>query len=198
VDIGLLAEHRELLDRGGAAHVGRHHQRVPSLPHQPLRELAGRRRLARALKAEQENDARRRRVLRQAAFGVAEERQQLVADDLRDLLARGQALQDLLVRRLVPHAVDERLDDLEIDVSLEQREPDLAQRGLDVLFGQPDFAAQRLKGVLNAAAERFEHLCVRLQADRDPRRLPLARPPQRAQTLILGQFDRHWQPPAPV
>jgi hypothetical protein len=32
--------------------------------------------------------------------------------------------------------VREALDDLEVDVRLEQREPDLAHRGVDVVFGQ--------------------------------------------------------------
>ena len=64
-------------------------------------------------------------------FGVAEERQHLVADDPDDLLRRRQALQDVLLHRPIAHAIDERLDDLEVDVGFEQRQPDLAQRGLD-------------------------------------------------------------------
>ena len=72
----------------------------------------------------------RRRL--QAALGVAEERQHLVADDLDDLLRRRQAPQDVLPHRPVAHAIDERLDDLEVDVGFEQRQPNLAQRRLDV------------------------------------------------------------------
>ena len=68
-----------------------------------------------------------------------------------------QALQDRLVHRLVADAIDERLDDLEVDVGFEQRQPDLAQRGLDVLGREPDLAAQRLEDVLDARAERLEH-----------------------------------------
>ena len=83
----------------------------------------------------------RRRL--QAALGVAEERHHLVADDLDDLLRRRQAAQDVLPHRPVADAIDERLDDLEIDVRFEQRQPNLAQRGLDVVFGQPAFAAKR-------------------------------------------------------
>ena len=49
---------------------------------QPAPELARRGRLARTLQAEQQHDARLRRVLRQAALGAGKERQQLVADDL--------------------------------------------------------------------------------------------------------------------
>ena len=77
------------------------------------------------------------------AFGVAEERHHLVADDLDDLLRRREAAEHVLPHRPIAHAVDERLDDLEVDVRLEQREPNLAQRGLDVLGRQPRLAAQR-------------------------------------------------------
>ena len=59
-------------------------------------------------------------------------------------------LEHLLVDRPIAHAIDERLDDLEVDVGLEQRQPDLAQRRLDGLFGEPRLAAKRLEDVLQA------------------------------------------------
>ena len=65
--------------------------------------------------------------------------------------------QDRLVHRLIADAVDERLDDLEVDVRLEQRQPDLAQRRFDVFGRQPDLAPERLEDVLDAGAERIEH-----------------------------------------
>jgi len=37
----------------------------------------------------------------------------------------------------IADAVDERLDDLEIDVGFEQREPNLAEGDLDILRRQP-------------------------------------------------------------
>ena len=81
---------------------------------------------------------------------VAEERQHLVAHDADDLLRRRQALEDLLVDRPVADAIDERLDDLEVDVRLEQRHPDFAQRGLDGLLGEAGLTAQRPENVLQA------------------------------------------------
>ena len=119
---------------------------------QPASELAAGRGLTRTLEPEQEDDTRRRRVLLQAAFDVAKEREQFVADDLDDLLDRGQALEDGLIGRLVAHPVDERLDDLEVDVGLEQREPDLAQRRFDVLLGQAHLAPQGREGALDTGA----------------------------------------------
>ena len=107
---------------------------------QPPSQLARGRRLARTLESEEQHDARRRRILRESAFRLAEQRQQLVAHDLDDLLDRRQALQDGLIGRLVANAIDERLDDLEVDVGFEQRQPDLPQRRLDVFRGQTHLA----------------------------------------------------------
>ncbi len=99
----------------------------------------------------------RARALLQPALGVAEERDQLVADDLDDLLARREALQDRLIHRAIADAIDEGLDDLEVDVGLEQRHPDFAEGGLHRRLGQAGFALEGLKDVLEAIAEGVEH-----------------------------------------
>ena len=89
---------------------------------------------------------------------VAEERQHLVAHDAHDVLVRRQAVQDLVADRLDAHAVDERLDDAEVDVRFEQREPNLAQRGVDRRLRSAALRPRSdLKDVLEAGAERFEH-----------------------------------------
>ena len=157
-NLGLLAQHRELLDCGGPPHVGRHHQRMASLPDRATSPAfrTSSSCPSPAVRAAGPRAASARR-LREPAFGIAEQRQQLVADDLDDLLARRQAPQDRLVHRAIADAVDERLDDLEVDVGFEQRQPNLAQRRLDVVRRQPHFAAQRLEDVLDAGAERLEH-----------------------------------------
>src|SRR4030095_2652540 len=80
-----------------------------------------------------------------------------VAHDLDDLLDRTETLENRLVGRLVANTIDERLDDLEVDVGLEQRETDLAQRRLDMLRGQPDLAAEAFECALNPVADRLEH-----------------------------------------
>ena len=101
-------------------------------------ELRGRRGLARALQADERDDGR---IAGEAERPVAraEERDELLVDDLDDLLAGGEALQDLRADRPLADAGDEVLDDLEVDVGLEQRKPDLAHRGVDV--GLADAAA---------------------------------------------------------
>ena len=63
-------------------------------------------------------------------------------DELDDLLARVEALEDVLSEGLRLHARDEVLDDLEVDVGLEQREADLAHRLVDGVLVQPLGAAE--------------------------------------------------------
>jgi hypothetical protein len=49
-------------------------------------------------------------------------------DDLHDLLAGRQALQDVGAARPLAQAADELFDDLDVEVGLEQREADLGHR----------------------------------------------------------------------
>ena len=65
-----------------------------------------------------------------------------------DLLAGVEPLQDVLAGRALAHLGDELLDDLEVDVRLEQREPDLAHRLRDRLLVEAALAAQVAEGVL--------------------------------------------------
>ncbi len=152
-DAGLLADHRELLDGGRPADVGRHDQRVASLLRQPSPELAGGGRLPRPLQTEKEDHPRTRLNRRQPPLGVAEQRQHLVADDPHDLLRRREALQNLLIDRPVAHPVDESLHDLEVHVRLEQRHANLTQGCLNGHFGEACFAAKRAEHALEAVAQ---------------------------------------------
>ena len=154
---GLFPDDRQLVNRRGASHVGRDEQRMPSLLRQPLPELGRRRRLARALQAQQHDDARRLARRLQPALGVAEQRQHLVAHDAHDLLIGRQAAEHFLVDGPIAHAIDERLDDLEVDVRLEQRHPDFPERQLDGLFGKPAPSADVAENVLQPIGEGLEH-----------------------------------------
>ena len=110
--------------------------------------------------------------MRQAARRVAEQRQHLVAHDAHDVLGRRQAPQDVVADGLGAHALDERLDDAEVDVRFEQRQPNLAQRRVDRRLGQSRFTAKRLEDVLQAGAERFEHVCYLPPGPSAPDRAP--------------------------
>ena len=78
-------------------------------------------------------------------------------DDLHDLLAGRQALEDVLAERPLADARDEVADDREVDVGLEQREADLAHRARDRLLVEPALLAQVAEGALQLVGKRVEH-----------------------------------------
>jgi len=75
----------------------------------------------------------------------AERLEQLVVHDLHDLLGRRQALHDLGADCPLAHARNELLDDPEVHIGLEQGQPHLAQRGVDVLLCQPPVGRQLIE-----------------------------------------------------
>ena len=52
---------------------------------------------------------------------------------------------------------DEILDDLEVDVRLEQREPDVAHGGIDVGLADPALAGQAAERLAKTLAQGVEH-----------------------------------------
>ena len=155
-DVEALAERLELVGGGRAVRVGGDEQGPAAELDDVAGELGGRGRLAGALQADHRDDGR---VARQVEGPVAgrQQRDQLVVDDLDDLLAGGQALEDLVADRPLADARDEVLDDLEVDVRLEERETDLAHGGIDVGFADPAAAGQRAEGLAQPVAEGVEH-----------------------------------------
>ncbi len=69
-------------------------------------------------------------------------------DQLDDLLAGVEALEDVVAERLGLHPRDEVLDDLEVDVGLEEREADLTHSLVDGVLVQPLRAAEVAKRCL--------------------------------------------------
>src|SRR5690606_16364266 len=74
-----------------------------------------------------------------------------------DLLAGGQALEDLRADRPLTDAGDEVLDDLVVDVSLEEAQPDLAHGGLDVGLADAATAGQVAERPAQSLAQAVEH-----------------------------------------
>ena len=66
-------------------------------------------------------------------------------DDADDLLPGREALEDLDADRLCADAFDEVLDDLEVYISLKQRQAYFAQGILDILLGHQPLAAELLE-----------------------------------------------------
>ena len=91
------------------------------------------------------------------AIARAEQRHELVVDDLHDLLTGAEALEDLGADGLLADAADEVLDDLEVDVGLEEAEPDLAHRGVDVRLADAAAASQVGERLAQAFGQAVEH-----------------------------------------
>jgi hypothetical protein len=135
---------------------------------QEARELAGGRRLARALKPDHHDlgDAGReveRRVDRpHQGF-------EFVLTDLDEMVARSNFLPPIaaprddlhhLAERLLLDLADETANDLEVDVGFEQRDADVAQGVVDVLFGQLPLALEAVLDGAKTLADRLEHRSV--------------------------------------
>ena len=139
---GALADHLQLVHRVRTLQVSRDQQRRMALVLQPLAELSGQRGLAGALQARQHDHRRRTLGEAQRPSLAAEDRDQLLVDDLDDLLRRVQRGMNLGAVSALLYCCDEVLDHAQVDVRLEQGEPDLARGRVDVGIGQPRLAAQ--------------------------------------------------------
>ena len=146
-DVELLAQRLELVCRGGTVRIRRNEHRPAALLGDVARELGRARRLARALQADEHDHDRRRPGEAEGAVAGAEDRGQLLVDDLDDLLAGVEALQHVSANRPLADARHEVLDDLVVDVGLEQGEANLAHRGIDVGLGDAAAAGQAAEDV---------------------------------------------------
>ena len=73
------------------------------------------------------------------------------------MLLGGERAQHLRAERLALDVLDKVADDLDIDVGLEQREADFAQRLVDIALGDAAVAAEFLENPFEAVAERVKH-----------------------------------------
>ena len=62
-----------------------------------------------------------------------------------------------LAYRLVPHALEERLHDADLDVRLEQAQTNFAERGLDVRFGELGEPREPVPSLAKSSGDRVEH-----------------------------------------
>ena len=159
----LLAQRHQLVDGRGTVRVCGDQERLAALAHDPASELGRGRGLAGALQADQHHD-RRCTGHAEGAIAGAEHRGQLIVDDLDDLLAGVDALEDLVADRAFLDARDEVLDDLVVDVRLEQRQPHLAHGGIDVGLADPAMAGQLAERVAKSVGKSVKHGTASLAA----------------------------------
>ncbi len=157
-DVDLATEDGELFLRGGTIDVERRHQHLLALlVLQPLRDLRGRRRLARSLQADHHDNGRRRDgKVEFGSFG-AEHFGQRVADDLDHLLPRRDRAQDILADRKFGDLVDEAAYHGQRDVGFEQCDAHLAHRRAHVSLGQRAAAAELPENIAKPIAQTDEH-----------------------------------------
>ncbi len=93
----------------------------------------------------------------EVAAASAHQRGELVGDDLHHLLAGVQRAQHVLPEGPLLDRRGELLHDLEVHVGLEQREPHLAHRLVDVVLGQLAARADIVEGGLEPVGEGVEH-----------------------------------------
>ena len=91
------------------------------------------------------------------AVSLAEEFDELVADDLDDLLGGRERGKHLAANGFGADVLDELVDDVEVDVGFEQGDANLAQGFADVFFGEGALAAKGFKGPLQFFCEVFKH-----------------------------------------
>jgi hypothetical protein len=84
---------------------------------------------------------------------AAEQDRQFIVKNFYDLLPGSDAAQNLFAQSFCFDARDEILCDLKIDVGLEQREPHLAQRAVNIGFADLSMAAQIFENILQLIAE---------------------------------------------
>ena len=159
VDADLEAEDGELFHRGRALRVERGHQHALAVAVlEAFGELGGRRRLARALEAHDE-DRGRRVVDAQSgrALVAGEDADQLVMDDLDDLLAGGDRFGDGLAFGLLGDGLDEVAGDGEGDVGLQQGHADFAQRGRDVVVAERALFGELAEDAGKPVGQVLEH-----------------------------------------
>ncbi len=154
----LLRHQIQLLDRGRTTHVRGHDDRVLPLLDQPLGQLAGGGRLARALQPEHQNHARRCALAGGRPPCVSPNSASISSRTMRTTCCTGaEALEHLVIDGAITHLVDERLDDLEVDVGFEQRHADFPQGHFHRLRRQAHLSPEVGEDVLEAIAERVEH-----------------------------------------
>jgi len=139
----------QLLDGGRAPHVGRDEERVPALPHEPARELAARRRLARALHP---RSSRMRGDADDAGSppSASPKSASISSRTMRITCCPGLRLRRTSGRCAVAHAVDEGLDDLEVASASSRARRISRSAGLDGVGRQADLSRRVREDVLEA------------------------------------------------
>src|SRR5208283_2207003 len=124
---------------------------------EPHPELGDRSRFARALQPDHHNLDRRLDLEIELARRTAHRVLQLSRDELDQMLLGRQRAKNFGAERLAFDVLDKIANDLDIDVSFEQRKANFAQRILDIALGDAALAFKFFEDAFEAVAERVKH-----------------------------------------
>src|SRR5262249_5568250 len=134
------------------------------------RKLCGRSGFSGTVETDDQNPMRLVEIQRRG--GAAEQDRQFVIENLNDLLSGGDAAGDGLAPGLVLDPRDEFFLDLKVDIALEQREPNLPERSVDVRFADFSVTAEIFEDLLQLIAELRKQI-IFLVSRSAPSALPL-------------------------
>jgi len=143
-ELFLLRENFKLVDGGGAVNVAPDDEGAIAALFEHAAEFGGGGGFARSVQTDHHD--LEWAGGRQLGFPLAEELHELVVDDLDDLLAGGDTLEDFLSVAGLLHAVDELARDLEVDICRQQRRAHLLEGVGHVFFGELADTAQVAQG----------------------------------------------------
>src|SRR5713101_743802 len=147
---------RELFPRGGTVDVCGNDDRTVAMLRQPSCKFASGGRFAGALQAD--NHPHGWWARGKERLGVfAEQRSELIANQLDDLLVGRELQHDFAAERFAANAGEKFVDDRESDVAFEHGFADFGECGIEVLFGEFALATEILEGALQLFCEVFKH-----------------------------------------
>ena len=157
LDLHHPAQGHQLVLRRRPLEVGRHQERPLTLAPEEPSQLPGRGGFSGPLQTDQHEHGGWLPGGPQAVGRAAHEGRQLLIDHLDHLLARRERFENVTPHGALTDALEERANDLDVDVRFEQGQTHLAQRLRDVVLAEAAEATQPLEDVVQPVAEPLEH-----------------------------------------
>jgi hypothetical protein len=157
-DAGTGGDDAQLLDGGRTLEVAGDEDGAPPLGREMTGELARDGRLARTLQAGEDDDGRRAASEVEGDVVTAERRTQLRVDGADDVLPRVESWCEIGADQPLAQPLDDPVHDGDVDVGLEQREPDVGERRVDRCWFESAATAQPVERTAEALLQNRREL----------------------------------------